>query len=107
MLIACNSLITQPALERRATDWIRWLVEGEAYTESQSYGEMPLLTAIHFHAGQLDPLAVLGCDKRVFWCGPLLSVVLSDFPPSSGPPEGETARAGRILTKRNPGLSPS
>jgi integrator complex subunit 2 len=62
MLIACNSLIGQPALERRATDWIRWLVEGEAYTESQSYGEMLLLTAIHFHAGQLSAVADLVCQ---------------------------------------------
>ena len=62
MLIACNSLIAQPALERRATAWIRWLVEGEAYTESQSYGEMLLLTAIHFHAGQLSQVAELVCQ---------------------------------------------
>ena len=62
MLIACNSLIGQPDLERRATDWIRWLVDGEAYTESQSYGEMLLLTAIHFHAGQLSAVADLVCQ---------------------------------------------
>lgn len=62
MLIACNSLIAQPGLERVATDWIRWLVEGEAYTETQSYGEMLLLTAIHFHAGQLSAVADLVCQ---------------------------------------------
>lgn len=62
MLIACNSLIGQPGLERKATDWIRWLVEGEAYTESQSYGEMLLLSAIHFHAGQLSAVADLVCQ---------------------------------------------
>merc|ERR1719431_2245210 len=62
MLIACNSLIAQPGLERIATDWIRWLVEGEAYTETQSYGEMLLRTAIHFHAGQLSAVADLVCQ---------------------------------------------
>jgi len=62
MLIACNSLIGQPALERRATDWIRYLVEGQAYQEGQGYGEMLLLTAIHFHAGQLSAVADLVCQ---------------------------------------------
>merc|ERR1740128_29006 len=58
MLLAFNSLIGTPALEKQATDWIRWLVKEEAYFESASgcaasFGEMLLLIAINFHAGQL------------------------------------------------------
>ena len=36
MLIACNSIIALPAMEKQATDWIRWLVKEEAYFESGS-----------------------------------------------------------------------
>ena len=58
MLIACNSLIGQPALERRFTAWIRGLVD-----QHQQYSEI-LLTAIHFHfyAGQLAAVAELVCQ---------------------------------------------
>ena len=31
MLIACPSLIASPDNERRASEWIRWLVKEEAY----------------------------------------------------------------------------
>jgi len=58
ILIACNSLIAQPALEKAATAWIVWLVGwGLA-----SPGEMLLLSAIHFHAGQLSAVADLVCQ---------------------------------------------
>jgi len=57
ILIACNSLIAQPQLERSATAWIRWLVGW-----GQSPGEMLLLSAIHFHAGQLSQVADLVCQ---------------------------------------------
>jgi len=57
ILIACNSLIGQPQLEKSATAWIRWLVDW-----GQSPGEMLLLSAIHFHAGQLSAVADLVCQ---------------------------------------------
>ena len=57
ILIACNSLIAQPQLEKAATAWIRWLV-----CWGQSPGEMLLLSAIHFHAGQLSAVADLVCQ---------------------------------------------
>jgi len=57
ILIACNSLISQPQLEKTATAWIRWLVSW-----GQSPGEMLLLSAIHFHAGQLSAVADLVCQ---------------------------------------------
>ena len=54
ILIACNSLISQPGQERTAGSWIRWLV---------SCGDCPsellLLAAIHFHAGQLSQVSNL------------------------------------------------
>eukprot|EP00092_Neocalanus_flemingeri_P019401 GFUD01021015.1.p1 GENE.GFUD01021015.1~~GFUD01021015.1.p1 ORF type:complete len:1102 (+),score=357.95 GFUD01021015.1:297-3602(+) len=65
ILIACNSLIAQPGLEKAATAWIRWLVGwGQASTSqpSQGPGEMLLLSAIHFHAGQLSAVADLVCQ---------------------------------------------
>jgi len=57
ILIACNSLIAQPGMERVATNWIRWLVNW-----GQSPSEMLLLSAIHFHAGQLSAVAELVCQ---------------------------------------------
>jgi len=57
ILIACNSLIAQPQLEKSATAWIRWLVGW-----GKSPGEMLLLSAIHFHAGQLNAVADLVCQ---------------------------------------------
>ena len=33
MLIACNSLIAHPQLEKQAIDWVRWLVKEETYFE--------------------------------------------------------------------------
>jgi len=64
MLIAFNSLISTPVHEKQATDWIRWLVREEAYFESVSgcagsFGEMLLLIAINFHAGQLSAIVDL------------------------------------------------
>ena len=61
MLIACNSLIGQPAMERRVKAWIRGLVDGQQYQQHQQYSEI-LLTAIHFHAGQLAAVAELVCQ---------------------------------------------
>ena len=40
-------------MERRVKAWIRGLVDGQQYQQHQQYREMLLLTAIHFHAGQL------------------------------------------------------
>jgi len=66
MLIACNSLIAHQYLEKQAVDWIKWLVREETYFEAtrgvDSYLEMLLLCAIHFHAGQLSAVADLVCQ---------------------------------------------
>jgi integrator complex subunit 2 len=67
MLIACNSIISVQSLEKRAIDWIRWLVQEEDYFERKSgvfasFGEMLLLMAIHFHSHQLNPICDLVCQ---------------------------------------------
>ena len=36
MLIACPSLISQPALEIKGVEWVQWLMKKEAYFESVS-----------------------------------------------------------------------
>ncbi len=67
MLIACNSLISTPPLERKAVEWIKWLVREEEYFErksgvSASFGEMLLLMAIHFHSQNLSAIIELVCQ---------------------------------------------
>ncbi len=68
MLIACNSIISaSQQLERRAVEWIRWLVKEEDDYErrsgvSASFGEMLLLMAIHFHSNQLNAICDLVCQ---------------------------------------------
>eukprot|EP00088_Acartia_fossae_P070615 TRINITY_DN951_c0_g1_i4.p1 TRINITY_DN951_c0_g1~~TRINITY_DN951_c0_g1_i4.p1 ORF type:complete len:1177 (+),score=271.60 TRINITY_DN951_c0_g1_i4:42-3572(+) len=64
MLIAFNSLVSTPGLEKQALDWIRTLVHEEKYFQSASacggsFGEMLLLIAINFHAGQLNAIGDL------------------------------------------------
>lgn len=49
-------------MERRVKAWIRGLVDGQQYQQHQQYSEMLLLTAIHFHAGQLAAVAELVCQ---------------------------------------------
>lgn len=66
MLIACPSLIAQPALEAKGTDWVQWLIRDETYyasteSETSSFGEMLLLMAIHFHSNQLSAIGELVC----------------------------------------------
>ncbi|XP_065348330.1 integrator complex subunit 2 [Cloeon dipterum] len=66
MLIACPSLI-QPEHEKKSVDWVKWLVQEEAYFESASgvkasFGEMLLLMAIHFHSNQLSAVCDLVCS---------------------------------------------
>lgn len=58
MILACPSLMAAPEHEKKAIEWVQWLVKEEAYFESNSgvtasFGEMLLLMAIHFHSGQL------------------------------------------------------
>ena len=48
VVIACNSLLAAPGHEKVAAGWVRWLVSWDCCPS-----EMLLLTAIHFHAGQL------------------------------------------------------
>ncbi|KAG7159541.1 Integrator complex subunit 2-like, partial [Homarus americanus] len=64
MLIACPSLISSQENERRASEWIKWLVKEEAYFAgasgvSSSFGAMLLLMAIHFHVQQLSAIIEL------------------------------------------------
>lgn len=67
MLIACPSLISQPALEAKGIEWVQWLIKEEAYFESNSgvsasFGEMLLLMAIHFHSNQVSAICELVCS---------------------------------------------
>ena len=67
VLIACNSLITNPENERSAVEWIQWLVQEESHFEratglTASFGEMLLLMAIHFHSNQMNAIADLVCQ---------------------------------------------
>lgn len=64
MLIACPSLISSQENERKASEWIKWLVKEEAYFAgasgvSSSFGAMLLLMAIHFHVQQLSAIIEL------------------------------------------------
>ncbi|XP_071448160.1 integrator complex subunit 2 [Hetaerina americana] len=66
MLIACPSLLGQHEHEKQSIDWVKWLVQEEAYFESASgvaasFGEMLLLMAIHFHSNQLSAICDLVC----------------------------------------------
>ncbi|CAG9784484.1 unnamed protein product [Diatraea saccharalis] len=66
MLLACPSLMAAPEHEKKAIEWVQWLVKEEAYFESNSestasFGEMLLLIAIHFHSGQLAAVGELVC----------------------------------------------
>ncbi|CAB3231134.1 unnamed protein product [Arctia plantaginis] len=66
MILACPSLMTAPEHEKKAIEWVQWLVKEEAYFESNSgvtasFGEMLLLIAIHFHSGQLAAVGELVC----------------------------------------------
>ena len=67
VLIACNSLISTPTLEKKAVEWIKWLVKEEEYFErksgvSASFGEMLLLMAIHFHSQNFAAIIDLVCQ---------------------------------------------
>ncbi|KAJ2953568.1 hypothetical protein O0L34_g1170 [Tuta absoluta] len=66
MILACPSLMAAAEHEKRAIEWVQWLVKEEAYFESNSgvtasFGEMLLLIAIHFHSGQLAAVGELVC----------------------------------------------
>ncbi|XP_022123058.2 integrator complex subunit 2 [Pieris rapae] len=66
MILACPSLMAAPEHEKKAIEWVQWLVKEEAYFESNSgftasFGEMLLLIAIHFHSGQLAAVGELVC----------------------------------------------
>lgn len=67
MIIACNSLLSTPELEKKAVEWLKWLVQEETYFEqkaavSASFGEMLLLMGIHFHSQQLSAICDLVCQ---------------------------------------------
>ncbi|XP_063376210.1 integrator complex subunit 2 [Cydia fagiglandana] len=66
MILACPSLMAAVEHEKKAIEWVQWLVKEEAYFESNSgvtasFGEMLLLIAIHFHSGQLAAVGELVC----------------------------------------------
>ncbi|XP_039764087.1 integrator complex subunit 2 [Pararge aegeria] len=66
MILACPSLMAAADHEKKAIEWVQWLVKEEAYFESNSgvtasFGEMLLLIAIHFHSGQLAAVGELVC----------------------------------------------
>ncbi|KAI5641541.1 integrator complex subunit 2 domain-containing protein [Phthorimaea operculella] len=66
MILACPSLMAAAEHEKKAIEWVQWLVKEEAYFESNSgvtasFGEMLLLIAIHFHSGQLAAVGELVC----------------------------------------------
>ena len=61
VLIACNSLLDHQGHDRLPGSWMRWLVSWE-----HCPSEMLLLTAIHFHAGQLSQVAELVCQTLNF-----------------------------------------
>lgn len=67
MIIACPTLINSQEHEKKAIEWVQWLVKEEAYFESASgvtasFGEMLLLMAIHFHSNQLSAICDLVCS---------------------------------------------
>ncbi|XP_054712295.1 integrator complex subunit 2-like [Uloborus diversus] len=67
MLLACPSLLTTVEQEKRATDWIQWLLKEESNFGSTSgvnasFGEMLLLIAIHFHSNQITSITDLVCS---------------------------------------------
>lgn len=67
MLIACPTLISQPAHEAKGIEWVQWLIKEETYFESNSgvaasFGEMLLLMAIHFHSNQVPAISELVCS---------------------------------------------
>lgn len=67
MLLACPTLLGTPEQERKAIDWIRWLLIEEGYFGrvsgvSASFGEMLLLIAIHFHSNQMSSITDLVCS---------------------------------------------
>ncbi|XP_015906555.1 integrator complex subunit 2 isoform X2 [Parasteatoda tepidariorum] len=64
MLLACPSLLTTTDQEKRAIDWIQWLLKEESHFGSTSgvnasFGEMLLLIAIHFHSNQMSSITEL------------------------------------------------
>lgn len=64
MLLSCSSLITNADNERKAIEWIRWLVKQESYfgrvtNVRASFGELLLLIAIHFHGNQITAIGDL------------------------------------------------
>ncbi|XP_022248205.1 LOW QUALITY PROTEIN: integrator complex subunit 2-like [Limulus polyphemus] len=67
MLLACPTLISDGDHERRASEWICWLLQEESYFGrtsgvNASFGEMLLLIAIHFHSNQTTAISDLVCS---------------------------------------------
>ena len=66
-LIACPSIISQSSdNEKRCIEWIQSLIREETYftvanKSTDSFGEMLLLMAIHFHSNQVNAICDLVC----------------------------------------------
>ncbi|CAD5115786.1 DgyrCDS4728 [Dimorphilus gyrociliatus] len=66
-LMVCPTLINQKAQEKLVIDWIKWLTSHQSQFHAvgsgeTSYGEILLLTAIHFHSNQMSEVAELAND---------------------------------------------
>lgn len=67
-LLACSTMIGNQKEEKRAAEWLKWLIKGSNYSDSQytshgkcSISELLLLIAIHFQNNQTSQIADLVC----------------------------------------------
>lgn len=67
-LLACSAMINNQKDERRAADWLKWLIKESNYSDSIytghskcSISELLLLIAIHFQNNQTNQIAELIC----------------------------------------------
>jgi len=67
-LLACSALINNQKEEKRAAEWLRWLIKESNYSDNRysshgkcSISELLLLIAIHFQNNQNNQIAELVC----------------------------------------------
>lgn len=67
-LLACSALIVNQKEEKRAADWLKWLIKESNYSDNRysshgkcSISELLLLIAIHFQNNQNNQIAELVC----------------------------------------------
>lgn len=68
-LLACSALINNQKEERRAAEWLKWLIKESNYNDTRhlNHGKCPisellLLIAIHFQNNQINQIAELVCS---------------------------------------------